>query len=311
MKETAICQTLPPRLRECLAAGKTVLSDYEQLQLRRNCPVTLIRENCRYYLDQKGHAVQQTNMPFLLTQEEMDSILLLASRYSVYASEASLREGYLTLAGGHRLGLCGEVMTEDRQITGIRYVHAYHFRIAHEKKDCAKAVYPYLWEKDRFLNTLIVSAPGRGKTTLLRDLIRLLSDGTEEHPGMTISIADERGELAGCVNGIPQYDIGLHSDVMDKGRKEKTMSMLIRTMAPQVIAADELGGPEECEIVREACSWGVGILTTVHGMQAADSVRQRRLEALFQRYIEIQMQPERCYCIYDDKYSCIGVVAGG
>lgn len=160
----------------------------------------------------------------------------MQASFSVYAAEEQIRQGYLTIQGGHRIGICGEVILCDGKLQGIRKISSYNIRMAREVRGCAREIYPWLWEKERFLDTLIVSPPGLGKTTLLRDLVRLISDGTGIHRPLTTSLADERGEVAACISGIPQNDVGQNTDVMDGGSKTDTMIMLLRTMAPQVLS---------------------------------------------------------------------------
>lgn len=297
MKDTdAIMKVLPRRLQELLASEGIRLSDYEELRIRSNQPVTL----------KKGR--NQVSLNLVLSHEEMERILLGASSFSVYAVEEQLSEGYLTLQGGHRLGIAGEILERNGRIEGIRCIQAYNFRIAHEIIGCAEALYPLLWEQGEFLDTLILSPPGVGKTTLLRDMIRLLSDGTKLHPPLTVGLADERGEIAACVNGIAQNNIGAHTDVMDKGVKQKTMRMLLRTMSPEVLATDEAGGPEESRLFVQAKGWGVHILSTLHGTMADTSLEDNGLTGVFQRYVEIFQNPDRQYHVYDRNRQRIAVV---
>ena len=172
--------------------------------------------------------------------------------------------------------------------------------MAREVRGCAREIYPWLWEKERFLDTLIVSPPGLGKTTLLRDLVRLISDGTGIHRPLTTSLADERGEVAACISGIPQNDVGQNTDVMDGGSKTDTMIMLLRTMAPQVLAADEAGGEEDIKIFAQAKKWGTALLTTAHGT-IKQHLFDQKISGLFSRYIEIQIDNDcsRNVLIYD------------
>ena len=206
----------------------------------------------------------------------------------------------MTIQGGHRIGICGEVILRDGKLQGIRKISSYNIRMAREVRGCAREIYPWLWEKERFLDTLIVSPPGLGKTTLLRDLVRLISDGTGIHRPLTTSLADERGEVAACISGIPQNDVGQNTDVMDGGSKTDTMIMLLRTMAPQVLAADEAGGEEDIKIFTQAKKWGTALLTTAHGT-IKQHLFDQKISGLFSRYIEIQIDNDcsRNVLIYD------------
>lgn len=231
----------------------------------------------------------------------MEQILLNASRFSVYAAEEQISQGYLTLTGGHRIGICGEVIMRNGRIQGIRRISSYNIRIAREVRGCAEPVYPLLWEREAFLDTLILSPPGLGKTTLLRDLIRLISDGDGIHGPRTVGLADERGEVAACINGVPQNDIGKNTDVMDGGSKTDTMMMLLRTMAPQVLAADEAGGEADIRIFEQAKKWGTALLTTAHGTIRHHMFQSNVSQMQFSRYIEIEIDGKhtRRFQIYD------------
>ena len=326
MQTEAIWQILPDSIKAALLRGNVSLASFEEIRIRAQRPVSLRKGMSLWYLNQDGSLtlaktrLSKTRLPktrvskttsqvsqFILpSKAEMEQILLNASRFSVYAVEEQIRQGYLTIQGGHRIGICGEVILRNGQIQGIRRISSYNIRIVREVCGCAKAVYPWLWEKEQFLDTLIVSPPGLGKTTLLRDLIRLISDGDDIHIPLTVGLADERGEIAACINGIPQNDVGQNMDVMDGGSKTSTMPMLLRTMAPQVLAADEAGGVADIQIFEQAKKWGTSLLTTAHGTIKKHLFDQRCSQEagaarLFLRYIEIQINDDhsRSYLLYD------------
>lgn len=312
MNLAAVFSVLPCRVQEVFFRGGIRPEQYEELRIRRNRPLMLRKNSRTLYLCRDGSLSEVPPAPeqaLIPTDEEMERILLTASRFSVYAVEEQLKEGYLTLQGGHRLGIAGEVMERDGRVEGIRRIQAYNLRIAHEATGCGEAVYPWLWEEEELLNTLIVSAPGCGKTTLLRDLIRMISNGTAAHPPLTVGLADERSEIAACAGGIPQNDIGANTDVMDKGPKVKTLRLLLRTMSPQVLAADEAGSIEDARILTAARGWGVHILATLHGSMEGRALRDSGLEGVFSRYIEITGSPVRQYRIFDEKKTCLAVIS--
>lgn len=316
MQTEAIQQILSDSIKTALLRGNVSLASFEEIRIRAQRPVSLRKGMRFWYLNQDGSltlaktrlskTTLQTSQLILPSKAEMEQILLNASRFSVYAVEEQIRQGYLTIQGGHRIGICGEVILRDGQIQGIRRISSYNIRIAREVCGCAEAVYPWLWENEQFLDTLIVSPPGLGKTTLLRDLIRLISDGDDTHRPLTIGLADERGEIAACINGIPQNDVGQNTDVMDGGSKTSTMPMLLRTMAPQVLAADEAGGAADIQIFEQAKKWGTSLLTTAHGTIKKHLFDQRcgqeaGTAKLFSRYIEIRINDDhsRSYLLYD------------
>ena len=168
--------------------------------------------------------------------------------------------------------------------------------VAHEKKGCADRVMPYLWEDGRFLHTLIVSAPGCGKTTMLRDIIRQISDGESPYPGLTVGVVDERSEIAGCYLGVAQNDVGIRTDVLDCCPKAEGMMMLIRAMSPDVVAVDEIGTGEDIRAIESVVNCGCKLLATVHGNSMEDMKQKPLLNRLveshvFERYIVLDAKP--------------------
>ena len=197
-------------------------------------------------------------------------MLSYISEYSLYAYQEELRQGYITIEGGHRIGIAGETAKDGEGIAGIKYISFLNIRVAHEKKGCAEKILPYLKDEKSIYNTLLVSKPGAGKTTCLRDCIRSLSDGTEDLDGMKICVVDERSEIAACHLGIPQNDMGMRTDVLTGCSKSEGMMLMLRSMSPQIIAVDELGRKEDFRAVEQAACSGVRILGTVH----ADNVEE-------------------------------------
>jgi stage III sporulation protein AA len=193
---------------------------------------------------------------------EMVSVLM---GHSLYAREGELASGFLTLAGGNRAGISGAFGGRAGKIGDIADISSVCIRIAHERKGCADKV----MERVRAARgVIIISPPGLGKTTLLRDIVRQLSCG-----GMQVSLMDERGEVAACRRGAPSLDVGPRTDVYSLCPKAEGMLLALRAMAPDVIAADELGAAEDAAAVREAARCGVRLVTTAHG----DSLRPERL----------------------------------
>ena len=234
---------------------------------------------------------------------------------SRYAFQDEIKRGYLTIAGGHRIGICGEIVEDaDGGIKTMKYISGVNIRIAHEVKEAARNIISYLYEGDNIINTMIISPPGCGKTTLLRDVVRRISDGNQSHKGKNVGIVDERGEIAACFQGIPQLDIGLRSDVLDNCQKKWGMNMLLRSMAPQVIAVDELGNKEEIELIHYMYGCGCSVIATVHG-NSLEEVKNKKIfqsiwdEKIFQNMILLNCSGNRfqmkLYKNEEQKEGCI------
>ena len=194
-------------------------------------------------------------------------ILLNVSKMSIYAIQTDLNNGFVVIRGGHRIGVCGEVVYENGRIKNIKNICSLNIRVARQIFGCADRVMPQIIINGIFQNTLIVSPPGCGKTTLLRDIIRQISNGikTLGINGKNVSLIDERGEIASCYEGAPTLDIGIRTDVMSNIDKSTGMSMVIRSMAPDIIATDEIGSAKDILAIKAAILSGVKVIFTMHG----------------------------------------------
>ena len=218
---------------------------------------------------------------YVATKNDVSEIVSHMSYHSLYAYEEEMKQGFVTVEGGHRIGICGQVILENGQVKNIKNISALHIRVAHEIIGCADRVIPWIINQNSIYNTLLVSPPGCGKTTLMRDMIRQLSNGNERMDGHTVAVVDERSEIAGCYQGISQNDIGIRTDVIDGCPKSIGLFMMIRTMGPEIIAVDEIGSHEDFLALQYACYSGVQILATIHGYSFSDIERRSRHEENF------------------------------
>ncbi|PHS36626.1 MAG: stage III sporulation protein AA [Alkaliphilus sp.] len=245
----------------------------EEIRLRVNKPLMILGNNEDYYVNCNGVLSTKLDRSFYVSQKNIDTTLQFVSNYSIYAIEEELKRGYITITGGHRVGVVGKTIFDLHGIRTIKYVNGLNIRVSREKRGVAKVVIKYLVDrKGYFLNTLIVSPPQCGKTTLLRDIIRSISNGNEKNgiKGAKVGVVDERSEIAGCFQGIPQNDLGIRTDILDCCRKADGIMMLIRSMSPQVIATDEVGKEDDYLAIEEALTAGIKLISTVHGKTIED-----------------------------------------
>ena len=218
----------------------------------------------------------------IITQDDIAKILGVMSQNSIYAVQEEIKSGFLTLRGGHRVGLVGKVICDSKSIQNIKHFSSLNIRIARQVIGAADAFLNYLVDHNSFINTLIVSPPRCGKTTILRDIIRQLSNGVQRlgFKGRTVGVVDERSELAACFKGVPQNDIGIRTDVLDNCPKAEGIMMLVRAMSPSIIATDEIGSNEDTAAVMTALSAGIGVISTAHGSCIEDIVLRPGLNEL-------------------------------
>lgn len=296
-KAETIKNLFPREFHKMLLHLPDVMGGLQEIRLRVNCPCIFIVDRVEQYPDREGELSKSREKAAVLSKEEITAIFNHICNYSPYAYESQLRQGYLTVAGGHRVGIFGQVVMEGEQVVLMKQVQFLHIRIVHEVYGVAREIIPYLYEGGQFLNTLVISPPGAGKTTMLRDIARMISDGNRYHPGMQVCIIDERSEIAGSYMGVPQTRVGIRSDVLDGCPKAVGMLMAVRAMGPQLIVVDELGLDADYEALYCASGCGINLLASIHGNDLADIAKKHTdkkdvFQEIFQRFIILSWKKE-------------------
>ena len=264
MKEMEeVVRIFPQKLRELLFNARTQMYAAEELRLRANRPLLMeakghewrLRVDCGEWerVDVSAFVLSNSSGDasyYQVSSQDIRDALEYMSRYSLYAFDEELRQGFITIPGGHRVGIAGHAVAEKSLVRTLRNISFLNIRVAREVKGCASRLLPWLYQEGEIGSTLVISPPRCGKTTLLRDLIRQVSDGwamekgKKAHgsvfssfiPGVTVGVVDERSELGACYQGVPQHDLGMRTDVLDACPKAEGIMMLIRSMAPRVVA---------------------------------------------------------------------------
>lgn len=304
-----IINVFPSALRPLCQAGFAQGIEPEEIRLRIGRPVMVLGRGKEYFWNRREIKLQEgRNQSYLWREDDMKETLSRMSKYSMYALEEELRNGFFTIQGGHRVGVAGRTVCEHGKVLSFRNICSLNIRVARQKKGCAKDLLPWLVQGDSIYNTLLFSPPGVGKTTMLRDCIRLLSEGSAQMPGQKIGVVDERSEIAASFLGIPQNDLGDRTDVLDNCPKAEGMRLLLRSMSPQIIAVDELGGKEDCLAVEEALHCGCQILGTMHARDAGELQEKMYLsewlgKGFFGRLVFLALEDngKRRFSVYDGR----------
>ena len=269
----------------------------EEIRLRANKPLC-IKTN-------RGTEIVE----YVVSQQEILQAFQKICENSVYSYTKQICDGYITIKGGNRVGIVGSAVVDNGQVININYISSLNFRIAREKIGCSNKIIEDIINKEQntIYNTLIISPPGCGKTTLLRDIVRNISNGIKvlNFKGKTVGIVDERGEIAAMYKGIPQNDIGIRSDVIDNMPKPEAMRILVRSMSPDVIVCDEIGSIEDVKAIDYAMYSGVKGIFTAHGKDIEEVSKNPEISKLLQKNVFeriIKLNPQKrgeaqCICV--------------
>lgn len=282
------------RIRETLSrTDEKKFENFEEIRFRNGQPSTVKMCGKEYFLKSDGELSLSDKDCFFPSGKDIEDFIRVLSGYSLYAFEEEVKNGFITIEGGHRIGLCGRTAVKDGLVTALDNFYGINIRICRQIKGCGKNIVKHICDGETVFNTVIVSPPGAGKTTLLRDIIRLISNS-----GKNVSVVDERGEIAGLWNRRTCNDVGTHTDVLDGCPKKEGMIMLLRSMSPEIIAADELGSDGDIRSAETILYAGVKLICTVHGYDMNDALNrtglaESRCMNMFKRFIELKRDGEK------------------
>lgn len=279
-----VINSLSTNLREKI---KNISSDHlsiEEIRLRAQKPLIINSNNKDYFYNIRQNKLDlNMDNPYIVTKDDIEQTFQIMCKYSIHSFIDDIKKGFITLRGGHRVGLVGKTIIEDGQVKNIKHISSLNIRVSREVLGCSDKILNHIIRgNNQINNTLIISPPQCGKTTLIRDIVRNISNGNEKFgfSGTKVALIDERNEISGSYLGIPQMNVGIRTDVIETCPKGIGIMMLLRSMSPNVIVTDEIGSIEEIKALYTALNGGVSLITTVHGDSIEDIKNRKELSNL-------------------------------
>jgi stage III sporulation protein AA len=282
----------------------------EEIRIRAGRSVILLSKNSEWFLRDDGQVVNNIRNLFVPTKEDLYKMLQVICKNSLYAYQEEISNGFITLEGGHRVGVVGKILFDKGKIKNVVNFSGLNFRISREVIGCANEILKYVIREGQVLSTLIISPPGAGKTTILRDLSRQISNGVPrlKLKGFKVGIVDERYELLGETDGKFEHDLGIRTDVIQGCPKDIGILMLLRTMSPQVVITDEIGDDRDFTAIKKSMNAGIKIITSYHSYSLREEnfrkgVRKFIKEGIFDRiiYLSSNFGPGTLEEVYDTR----------
>jgi len=306
-----ISSYLPDRIKRVVdRISPAIASRLEELRINAGLPLMGVFGGFDRFIAEDGSFADRPEEAFIVGREEVEELFYRLCEHSVYAYQEDIARGFLTLRGGCRAGICGRVVYQGQTIRGMKDISSVCIRISRELKGCAEEVFPFIRSgRHDIFNTMVISPPRCGKTTILRDLCRIISTGSEkaDFAGLRTVIVDERSEIAACWRGVAQNDCGPRTDVLDGCRKHDGIEMALRGMSPAVIVVDELGSRQDAESVKMAWNAGARIVATAHAYDIGDLKERLGFGMLigkggFERYVVLGIREGRRWIKVTDAY---------
>ncbi len=279
-----VINSLSTNLREKIKNISSNDLSIEEIRLRAQKPLIINSNNKDYFYNSRLNKLDlNMDNPYIVTKDDIEQTFQIMCKYSIHSFIDDIKKGFITLRGGHRVGLVGKTIIEDGQVKNIKHISSLNIRVSREVLGCSDKILNHIIRgNNQINNTLIISPPQCGKTTLIRDIVRNISNGNEKFgfSGTKVALIDERNEISGSYLGIPQMNVGIRTDVIETCPKDIGIMMLLRSMSPNVIVTDEIGSLEEIKALYTALNGGVSLITTVHGDSIEDIKNRKELSNL-------------------------------